>query len=389
MDYEIPESLRLMVDTVRRFVKQDLEPISRQVEEEGRIPDEVVQTMRELGLFGLAIPETYGGLDIGTLGECLVYEEMSKSNACFRTRIATNNGIGSQGIIIDGADSQKQEYLPRLASGEWTGCFALTETEAGSDAANIRTTAAPKDNGWVLNGRKHFITNGDIAELSTVFAVTDKEKRARGGITAFLVEKTDPGFVVGTIESKMGMRGSNTCELIFDNCEVPKDRVLGGDLYVGLGFKTAMKVLDKGRLTMGASALGSAQKLLELSLDYAKQRIQFGRPIAEFQAVQFMLADMATQIYAARQMLYHAAWLRDKKGAAVIKEASMTKLFCTEMANRVADMALQIHGGMGYMKEFPVERFYRDLRLTRIYEGTSEIQRLVIARECLKERGEL
>ena len=385
MEYEIPESLRLIVDTVRRFVKQDLEPISQQVEEEDRIPDEVVQTMRGLGLFGLSIPETYGGLDIGTLGECLVYEEMSKSNACFRTRIGTNNGIGSQGITIDGTEKQKQKYLPPLASGEWIACFALTETEAGSDAANVQTTAVLDGNRWVLNGRKHFITNGDIADLSTVFAVTDREKRARGGITAFLVEKTDPGFFVGTIERKMGMRGSHTCELIFDNCVIPKDRVIGGDQTVGLGFKTAMKVLDKGRLTMGASALGSAQKLLDLSLDYAKQRVQFGKSIAEFQAIQFMLADMATQIYAARQMLYHAAWLRDKKGTAVIKEASMAKLFCTEMANRVADMALQIHGGMGYMKDFPVERFYRDLRLTRIYEGTSEIQRLVIARECLKE----
>lgn len=384
MDFEVPENLRLMVDTVRRFVKQDLEPISQQVEDEDRIPDDVVQTMRELGLFGLAIPEEYGGLGLGVLGECLVYEELSKVNACFRTRIGTNNGIGSQGIIIDGTPEQKERYLPKLASGEWIGCFALTEPEAGSDAANIQTSAEPKDDHWILNGRKHFITNGDIADLATVFAVTDKEKRAHGGITAFLVEKDFPGFFVGTIERKMGMRGSHTCELIFDNCRVPRENVIGGDAMVGKGFKTAMKTLDKGRLTMGASAVGSAQKLLELSLDYAKQRVQFGKPIANLQAIQIMLADMATQIYAARQMLYHAAWLRDQKGSAVIKEASMVKLFCTEMANRVADMAVQIHGGMGYMKDYPVERFYRDLRLTRIYEGTSEIQRLVIARELLK-----
>ncbi|MBU1156650.1 MAG: acyl-CoA dehydrogenase family protein, partial [Proteobacteria bacterium] len=221
-------------------------------------------------------------------------------------------------------------------------------------------------------------------DVSTVFAVTDKAKRAKGGITGFLVEKTDPGFFVGTIERKMGMRGSHTSELIFDNCEIPKDRIIGGEANLGLGFRTAMKILDKGRLTMGASAVGSAQKLLELSVDYAKQRVQFGKPIGEFQAVQIMLADMATHIYAGRQMLHHAAWLRDKRGTAVVKEASMVKLFCTEMANRVADMAVQIHGGMGYMKDFPVERFYRDLRLTRIYEGTSEIQRNVIARELLK-----
>jgi acyl-CoA dehydrogenase len=385
MDYSIPENLRMMVDTVRRFVKQDLEPISQKVEEEDRIPEEVVQTMRELGLFGLAIPEEYGGLEVGTLGECLVYEELSKVNACFRTRVGTNNGIGSQGILIDGTDGQKQRYLPRLASGEWIGCFALTEPDAGSDAANIQTTAERRGDQWVLNGRKQFITNGNIADLATVFAVTDRAKRAKGGITAFAVESTAPGYFVGTIERKMGMRGSHTCELIFDNCQVPADAVIGGEDKVGQGFKTAMKTLDKGRLTMGASALGSAQRLLELSTDYARQRVQFGKPIAEFQAIQFMLAEMATNIYAARQMLYHAAWLRDQKGVALIKQASMVKLFCTEMAAKVADMAIQVHGGMGYMKELPVERFYRDLRLTRIYEGTSEIQKLVIARELLKE----
>lgn len=384
MDYTIPENLQMMADTVRRFVKQDLEPISQQVEEEDRIPDDVVQTMRELGLFGLSIPEEYGGLEIGTLGECLVYEQLSAVNACFRTRIGTNNGIGSQGLVIDGTEEQKQYYLPKLASGEWIGCFALTEPEAGSDAANIQTTAEMDGDEWVLNGRKHFITNGDIADTATVFTVTDKTKRSRGGISAFIVEKTDPGFFVGTIERKMGMRGSHTCELIFDNCRIPRDRIIGGDSMIGNGFKTAMQVLDKGRLTMGASAVGSAQRLLELSVEYAAQRVQFGKPIAEFQSIQNMLAEMATNIYAGRQMLYHAAWLRDKRGTAVIKEASMVKLFCTQMANRVADMAVQIHGGMGYMKDFPVERFYRDLRLTRIYEGTDEIQKMVVARELMK-----
>ncbi len=385
MDHEIPESIRPMLDTIRRFVKQDLEPISQQVEDDDHIPDDVVQKMRELGLFGLSIPEEFGGLGLDTLSECLIYEAMSTTNACFRTRIGTNNGIGSQGIVIDGTDEQKTTYLPRLASGEWVGVFALTEPEAGSDASNIQTTAELKGDKWILNGRKHFITNGDIADLSTVFAANDKAKRAKGGITAFLVEKTFPGFFVGTIERKMGMRGSHTCELIFDNCEVPVANVIGGEAMVGHGFKTAMKTLDKGRLTMGASAVGSAQTLLDLSIAYAKQRVQFGQPIAEFQAIQFMLAEMATNIYAGRQMLYHAARLRDKKGSSVIKEASMVKLFCTEMANRVADMAVQIHGGMGYMKDFPVERYYRDLRLTRIYEGTSEIQKMVIARQLLKD----
>jgi acyl-CoA dehydrogenase len=385
MDFTIPENYRMMAETVRRFVERELEPISKQVEEEDRIPEEIVQKMRELGLFGLSIPEEYGGLGLGTLGECIVYEELSKTNACFRTRIGTNNGIGSQGILIDGTEEQKRKYLPKIASGEWTACFALTEPEAGSDAANIKTKAELKGDHWVLNGRKCFITNGNIADVATVFAVTDPQKRAKGGITAFIVEKTFPGFSVGTIEKKMGMRGSHTAELVFEDCIVPRENVIGGETMIGHGFKTAMKVLDKGRLTMGACAVGAAQKLLDLSVKYAKQRVQFGRPIAEFQAIQFMLAEMAANIYAARQMVYHAAWLRDQRGSAVVKEASMVKLFCTEMVNRVADMALQIHGGLGYMKDYPIERFYRDVRLMRIYEGTSEIQKLVIARELLKE----
>jgi acyl-CoA dehydrogenase len=384
MDFQIPENLRIMQDTIRRFVNQELDPISQKVEEEDQIPEDIVQQMRELGLFGLAIPEEYGGLGLGTVGECLVYEELSKTNAAFRSRIGTSNGIGSMGILFDGTEEQKKKYLPKIASGEWTSCFALSEPEAGSDAANIKTTADRHGDHFVLNGLKHFITNGDIADIATVIALTDKDKRTRGGITAFVVEKGTPGFSVGTIERKMGLRGNHTCELIFDNCQVSVAQVIGGEPLIGQGFKTAMSVLDKGRLTLGASALGAAQKLLELSIEYAKQRVQFGKPIAQFQSVGNMLADMATEIYAARQMLYHAAWLRDQ-GKKVIKEASMVKLFCTEMACRVVDNAVQIFGGMGYMKDFPVERFYRDLRLYTLYEGTSEIQRLVIARELTKE----
>jgi len=385
VDFEIPENLRMIAETVRRFVKQDLEPISAKVEEEDCIPEEIVQKMRDLGLFGLSIPEAYGGLELGMIGECLVFEELSKTNACFWTRIAQNNGIGSTGLIMDGTEEQKQRYLPRLASGEWMGVFAMTEPEAGSDSANVQTTAVLQDDHWVLNGRKHFITNGNIADMVTVIALTDREKRARGGITAFIVEKGTPGFSVGTIERKMGMHGTQSCELLFDDCKIPRGNIVGGEQMLGQGFKTAMKVLDMGRITMGAKALGAAQQLLDLSIDYAKQRVQFGAPIAKKQAVQFMLAEMATEIYAARQMLYHAAWLRDFKGAAVIKEASMVKLFCTEMANRVADMALQVHGGMGYVKDFPIERFYRDLRLTKLYEGTSEIQKVIIGRELLRD----
>lgn len=385
MDLEIPENLRRWVDKVARFVKQDLEPISQQVEEDDRIPEEIVQKMRDMGLFGLAIPKEYGGLDLGMLGTCLVYEELSKTNACFRTRIASNNGIGSQGIVMDGTEEQKQYYLPKLASGAWTAVFGLTEPEAGSDASSIVTRAEREGDYWVLNGLKHFISNADVMDVATVFAVTDPEKGPRGGISAFLVEKDFPGFSVGTSDTTMGVRGCKICELVFENCEVPAENVIGGEQMIGQGFRTAMRALDKGRLAMGASSVGSAQKLFELSRDYAKQRIQFGRPIARFQAIQHLLADMATQIYAGRQMVYHGAWLRDTTGKAVIKEASMIKLFCTEMANRVANMAVQIHGGMGFLKKLPVERFFRDLRVTRIYEGTSEIQRLVIARELLRD----
>lgn len=384
MDFNIPEEVRMMQATIKKFVERDLEPIGRKVEEEGEIPEEIVQKMRDLGLFGLAIPEEYGGLGLSTLGEIIVYEEITKTNACFRSRIGTSNGIGSMGILFDGTEEQKQKYLPRIASGEWTAAFALTEPEAGSDAANIKTTAELNGGHYVLNGRKHFITNGDCAHVFTTLAVTDKSKGSRGGITAFIVEKGMPGFSVGKIEKKMGLNGSNVAELLFDNCVVPKENVIGLESMVGQGFKTAMRVLDKGRLSIGACAVGAAQKLLDMSVDYAKQRVQFRKPIGEFQQIQAMLADMATELYAGRQMLYHAANLRDQ-GKTISREAAMVKLFCTEMACRVADKAVQIHGGMGYMKELPVEMYYRDLRLYRIYEGTSEIQRIVIARDLLKD----
>ena len=383
MDFTIPEDLRIMQATIRRFVEKDLEPISRKVEEEGRIPEEIVQKMRELGLFGLPIPEEYGGLGLSTLGEILIYEELTKTNAAFRSRIGTSNGIGSMGILMDGTEAQKQKYLPRISSGEWTAAFALSEPEAGSDAANIKTEAVLDGDHWVLNGMKHFITNGDIAHVFTTMVARDKRKGSRGGITAFIVEKDMPGFSVGTIEKKMGLSGSNSSQLIFDNCMVPKENVIGGDAMIGQGFKTAMRVLDKGRLTMGACALGASQKLLDMCVDYAKQRVRFGKPIGQFQMIQAMLAEMATEIYAARQMLYHAAWLRDQ-GKRISRKAAMVKLFCTEMASRIADKAIQIFGGMGYMKELPVEMFYRDVRLYRIFEGTSEIQKIVIARDLLK-----
>jgi acyl-CoA dehydrogenase len=381
MDFEIPENVRLMRDTVRRFVKNDLEPLSQQVDETGTIPEAIVQKMRDLGLFGLAIPEEYGGMGLSTLGECVLSEEMGRVNAAFRSRFGTNNGIGSQGIMIDGTPVQKDKYLPRIATGEWTAAFALTEPNAGSDAANIQTKAEKKGDLYLLNGLKHFITNGDIADVVTVMAVTDKTKGPRG-VTAFIVEKTFPGYAIGKVDRKMGIHGNNTSEIVFEDCQVPAANIIGGE--EGKGFVTAMKVLEKGRITIAAVCVGTAQLCLDMSIAHSKQRVQFGKPISANQAIQWMLADMAISIYAGRQMLYHTAWCRDQKQK-VTQQAAMVKVYCTEMVNRAADAALQIHGGMGYMKECPIERIYRDMRLFRIFEGTSEVQRMVIARELLKD----
>ncbi len=381
MDYTLPENLRLMRDTVSRFVKNELEPISQRVEEEEKVPESIVQQMRDLGFFGLSIPEEYGGMGLGTLGECVLNEEFGRVNSCFRSRFGTNNGIGSQGILIDGTPEQKEKYLPRIASGEWTAAFALTEPNAGSDAANIQTKAERKGDVYLLNGLKHFITNGDIADVVTVMAVTDKTKGPRG-VTAFIVEKTFPGYSVGKIDKKMGIHGNNTSEIVFEDCQVPAKNIIG--LQEGRGFSTAMKVLEKGRITIASVCVGTAQYCLDVSIAHSKQRVQFGKPICVNQAIQWMLADMAISIYTARQIVYHAAWSRDQKQK-VTQQAAMCKVYCTEMVNRVADSALQIHGGMGYMKESPIERIYRDMRLYRIFEGTSEVQRMVIARELLKD----
>lgn len=379
MDFTLPEELVMFRDTLRKFVDKELEPISEKVEEEDCIPDETVAKMAELGLFGLAIPADYGGFGMSVLGQCVAMEELSRTNACFRTRIGTNNGIGSMGIVIAGTEAQRRKFLPKLATGEMIGAFALTEPNAGSDASAIRTTAVRKGDKYILNGMKHFITNGDIADVSTVMAITDKGKGAKG-ISAFLVEKGFKGFSVGTIERKMGFRGSHTCELVFDDCEVPAESLLGRE---GEGFKIAMKILDKGRLTMGACALGSLEKLIDLSRDYAAMRVTFGEPIINRQAIQWMLVNMAIDAYAVRNSVYNAAWKMDR-GDRVTKEAAMVKVLATEAAWRASDSAVQIHGGMGYMKGMAVERFYRDLRLLRIYEGTSEILRMIISREMTR-----
>lgn len=380
----IPKEELVLRDRVKQFVEEELNPISLQVDNSGEIPAEIVEKMRGLGLFGLSIPEEFGGLGLSTLGEILVYEELTKTNACFRSRIGTSNSIGSMGILIDGTVKQKQRYLPRIASGEWTAAFALTEPDAGSDAANIQCRAVLEGDQWILNGTKQFITNGDCAGVITTIAVTDENKRARGGFTAFIIEKNSPGLFVSPPDSKMGLKGSHTNELVFRNCRVPKENVVGGTSMVGQGFKTAMRVLDKGRLTMGACALGASQKLLEKCLAHIQDLVASGKSRDDLQAACFSLADMATEIFAARRMLYDTARLRDT-GKNVTQEASMVKLFCTEMASRIADRALDIFENEGCLAQSQIEMFLRDVRLYRIFEGTSEIQRMVISRNLLRE----
>ena len=381
MDFTIPEQDRQVVDMVRSFIKKEVAPLEAEIEEKDDIPKHIVDQMKELGFFGMTVPAEYGGSGLGLLAFCLVSIELGKTHPAIGALISANNGTGWHGVHYFGNEEQKRKYLPRVATGEYIAAFALTEPEAGSDAASIRTTAVKDGDNYVLNGTKHFISNGPIADFVTVMALTDKKLRAKGGITAFIVEKGTPGFRPGQVHRKMGNRGTHQSELIFDNCVIPAKNMIGG---LGDGFKVAMVTLDATRLTVLASAVGMAERALELSRDYAKIRVQFGKPIAQNQAIQWMLADMATDIYAARNMLYHAAWKGDQ-GQRFGTESAMFKLFASEMVCRCADKALQIHGGMGYMKDLVIERIYRDARLLRIVDGTSEIQRIVIARSVLQD----
>ncbi|MCM3321010.1 acyl-CoA dehydrogenase family protein [Cytobacillus kochii] len=369
-----------IVQMVHQFVEKEVEPLAQQIEDEDRIPDSLVQQVKELGLFGMSIPEEYGGIGLGMVGKTAVLEQLGRTHNGFVSLISAHTGIGSTGLVRLGSPYLKEKYLPALASGEKIACFALSEPGAGSDATNLATKAEKKGDKWILNGSKHFITNAPVADVFTVFAVTDKDKGAKG-ITAFLIEKDFPGFTVGKKDKKMGLKGSYTAQLLFDQCEVPEENVIG---EVGLGYVAALTILSEGRIGLAARAVGSCDKLIELSAKYANERIQFGKPIAKNQAIQWMLADMATETEAARTLTLKAAHLVDQ-GRKVVKESSMAKLYASEVFNRVADKAVQIHGGMGYVADYPVERYYRDARITKIYEGTNEIQRLIIARDILKD----
>ncbi|WP_426192790.1 acyl-CoA dehydrogenase family protein [Massilia sp. DWR3-1-1] len=377
------ETLSILLDSIARFVREVLVPAEHGVAESDTIPPAIVAQMRELGLFGLSIPEAYGGFELTMEEEVRVAFEIARTSPAFRSLIGTNNGIGSQGIVIDGTAEQKAHYLPKLAAGDIIGSFALTEAGSGSDAASLRTSAVlePAGTHYLINGAKRYITNAPEAAIFTVMARTDPTLRGAGAISAFIVERDTPGLSLGKIDRKMGQQGAHTCDVIFENCRVPVANLIGGK--EGVGFKTAMKVLDKGRLHIAAVCVGAAERMLDDALRYALERQQFGQPIAEFQLIQAMLADSKAEIYAARSMVIDAARKRDN-GDDVSTEASCCKLFASEMCGRVADRSVQIHGGAGYISEYAAERFYRDVRLFRIYEGTSQIQQIVIARNMIR-----
>jgi acyl-CoA dehydrogenase len=378
-----PDTLDQLVATVRRFVTERLRPLEAQVAETDEMPDEIVAEMRDLGLFGLSIPEDYGGLGLSMTEECLVAVELGRTSPAFRSTFGTNVGIGSQGLVMSGSPEQKAKWLPRIASGELVTSFALTEPDIGSDSANVKTRAVRDGDAYLLSGTKRYITNGDKAGLYTVMARTDPDRAGAAGVTAFLVARDSPGLSVGHPEKKMGQHGAHVCDVHFDNVRVPAENRLGAE---GEGFKVAMRVLDRGRLHISAVCCGVAERLIADSVAYATERHQFGKPIAEHQLIQAMIADSKTEVLAAKALVMETARRRDA-GEGVTLEAAAAKLFASEMVGRVADRAVQIFGGAGYIADYGVERFYRDVRLFRIYEGTSQIQQIVVARETIKRGG--
>lgn len=375
------QTLHILVDAIAQFVDEALIPRENEVAETDEIPADIVSQFQDMGLFGLTIPEAYGGLGLTMEEEVTIAFELGRTSPAFRSYFGTNNGIGSIGILLDGTDAQKEHYLPLLASGELLSSFCLTEPDSGSDAASLKTTAVRDGDHYVINGTKRFITNAPHAGIFTVMARTDPAIRGSAGISAFIVERDTPGLSLGKRDHKMGQQGAHTSDVIFDNVRVPASQLIGG--VEGVGFKTAMKVLDKGRLHIAAVSVGAAERMLNDALNYAIERKQFGQPIAEFQLIQAMLADSKAEIYAARCMVLDAARKRDE-GQDIGTEASCSKMFATEMCGRVADSCVQIHGGAGYISEYAIERFYRDVRLFRLYEGTTQIQQLVIARNMIR-----
>jgi len=382
MDFQLTKQQKLAHKIAREFARQELEPRAQALDETMEFPRDAIQKMAQLGFMGISIPKEYGGAGLDTISYTLIIEELAKACASTAIIVAVHNSVCAYPIHLLGTEKQKQNYLIPLAQGKKLGAFALTEPNAGSDPASMETTAELKGKHYVLNGTKIFITSGSSADIVIVMASTDRAKRSRG-ITSFIVEKGTKGFYVGTKENKLGIRGSDTCELIFENCAVPAENVLGSP---GDGLVSALTTLDTGRIGVGAQALGVAQGAMEESIKYSMERKQFGRPIGDFQAIQWMIADMATEIAAARFLVQRAAWLKDQ-GKPFTLESSMAKLYASEVAMRAATKAIQIHGGYGCMKDYKVERYFRDAKVIEIYEGTSEIQRLIIARNVIGKKG--
>ena len=365
---------------VRKFAEREVGPHVAEWDESGTFPKDVVKKLGEMGLMGVIFPEELGGAGMGYIEYVLAVEELSRLDGSVGIIVASHNSLCTNHIMIGGNQAQKEKYVSKLASGEWLGAWGLTEPGSGSDAGGMRTTAVRGDGGWVLNGSKNFITNGTHADCALVLAVTDREKGTRGGISAFVIEKGTPGFRPGRKENKLGLRASDTAELIFEDCVIPEENLVGD---LGNGFRDAMRVLDGGRISIAALALGMARGALDAAAAYATQRRQFGKAISDFQAIQFKLADMATQLDAAWLLTMRAARMKDA-GQNVTMESAMAKLYASEAACRICDEGVQIHGGYGFIKDYPAEKFYRDVKLCTIGEGTSEIQRIVIARELLK-----
>lgn len=379
-----PDTLAQFLDTLGRFVRERLIPNEELVAEGDEIPADLVREIREMGLFGMSIPEEYGGLGLSMAEEVQAAFVLGQTSPAFRSLVGTNNGIGSQGIIIDGTPEQKARYLPALASGEMIASFALTEPDAGSDAGSLRTSARRDGEHFVLNGTKRYITNAPRADLFTVFARTNPDVKGASGVSAFIVEAGTPGLSLGRPDKKMGQKGALTCDVILENVRVRGSAIIGGPERENQGFKTAMKVLDRGRLHISAVCVGAAERLIRESLAFAMDRRQFGEPIAEKQLIQGMLADSRTEAFAARCMTEETARRKDA-GLNVSTDAACCKMYASEMVGRVADRAVQILGGAGYMAEYAVERFYRDVRLFRIYEGTTQIQQVLIARNMIRD----
>lgn len=374
------ETRAALIEQVRRFVTETCVPVEAQVGDEDAVPQHVVDEMKALGLFGIAVPEEFGGLDLDMETECLVAMELGKTSPAFRSVAGTNIGIGSQALILFGTPAQKAKWLPGVASGDLIASFALTEPEAGSDAAGLNTRATREGDHYILNGTKRYITNANKADLFTVMARTNPDEPGAKGVSAFIVERDTPGLSVGKPEKKMGQQGAHICDVIFENARVPAENLIAKE---GEGFKVAMSVLDKGRLHISAVATGVSKRLIREMVTYALERKQFGKPIFEHQMIQAMIADSQAETYAAECMILDAARRRDA-GEDVTMLASSTKLFATEACGRVADRAVQVFGGAGYVSDYGIERFYRDVRIFRLYEGTSQIQQIIIARELAR-----